>query len=244
MLKSEKKISDDKYTYGIEIERSSKNFLIDMASECEKGRALDIGCGTGVNANHLKKLGFKITGLDLSHLAIKKLIDNGHEGIVHDIAKGIPFEENSFELVFASEVIEHLDDIVDFLTEIKRVLKPGGTLLLSTPNSVFWAYRILTLIGKSPSEFQHPGHLRFFSPKLLLSHLQESAFQKIQMSGRNIYFIVGERFAKLFMPLLRKLPFFQYETRFLTKNKFFHISKKTNHVSAIWSDTILVKAKK
>ena len=115
---------------------------------------------------------------------------------------------------------------------------------MSTPNSVFWAYRILTLIGKSPSEFQHPGHLRFFSPKFLLEHFQKCNYQNIQVSGRNMYFIIGESVARVFSFFLIKLPFLNHEKRFLTKNTFFHISRKSKKVSSIWTDTILVKAQK
>ena len=244
MLKAEKNISAEKYLVGTEIERSSKKYLLEMAKQCSKGKALDIGCGTGINADYLGRYGFDITGIDLSETAIIKFREKGYIGIVHDISNGLPFDNNSFELVFASEVIEHMDDIIDFLNEIKRVLKPGGTLLLSTPNSIFWAYRMLTLIGKSPSEYQHPGHLRFFSPKLLKKHFQECQYHKIQMSGRNMYFIIGEKIAKLFMPLLVRLTFLQSEIRFLTKNKFFHISHNSKKVSSFWSDTIFVKAQK
>ena len=76
----------------------------------------------------LRRYGFDITGIDLSEKAIIKFREKGYIGIVHDISNGLPFDNNSFELVFASEVIEHMDDIIDFLNEIKRVLKPGGTL--------------------------------------------------------------------------------------------------------------------
>ena len=59
-----------------------------------------------------------------------------------------------------------------------------------------------------------------------------------------MYFIIGEKIAKLFMPLLVRLTFLQSEIRFLTKNKFFHISHNSKKVSSFWSDTIFVKAQK
>ncbi len=242
MLHSEEKISETKYAAGTEIFRSSKKFLLDMAKDCKKGKVLDIGCGTGVNAVHLDSMGFEVTGIDLSKTAIEKFTERGFSGLVHDITSNIPFEDNSFEMVFASEVIEHLDDVNAFLSEIQRVLKPEGCLILSTPNSVFWAYRLLTMLGKSPSEFQHPGHLRFFSPRLLNRSLQGTGFFRIQMSGRNMYFIIGEVFASFLSPILEFLPIFQKETRFLTQKSFFHISRKSKIVSPFWSDTILVKA--
>lgn len=243
-LQSEKKISEKKYSEGIEISRTSKDFLLDIASSCDRGRALDIGCGTGINASKLDSLGFKVSGVDLSETAIKKFKEQGYDGLVYDVSSDIPFDDNTFELVFVSEVIEHLDDVSSFLIEIKRVLKPQGCLVLSTPNSVFWAYRLLTLLGKSPSEVQHPGHLRFFSPRLLKKLLKESGLSEIEMSARNMYFIVGEALPAFLIRFLQIIPFFQQETRFLTKNIFFHISKKSKNVSAFWSDTILVKAYK
>ncbi len=125
MLKAEKNISAEKYLVGTEIERSSKKYLLEMAKQCSKGKALDIGCGTGINADYLGRYGFDITGIDLSETAIIKFREKGYIGIVHDISNGLPFDNNSFELVFASEVIEHMDDIIDFSSYKfgKKILK-------------------------------------------------------------------------------------------------------------------------
>jgi 2-polyprenyl-3-methyl-5-hydroxy-6-metoxy-1,4-benzoquinol methylase len=74
-------------------------------------------------------------------------------------------------LVWCSEVIEHLKDPAFTLGEINRVLKPCGSLLLTTPNSEFWLFRVLRLFGVSPDALQNQEHQQFFSyedwPKLL-----------------------------------------------------------------------------
>jgi 2-polyprenyl-3-methyl-5-hydroxy-6-metoxy-1,4-benzoquinol methylase len=68
-----------KCSEGIEISRTSKDFLLDIASSCVRGRALDIGCGTGINASKLDSLGFKVSGVDLSETAIKKFKEQGYD---------------------------------------------------------------------------------------------------------------------------------------------------------------------
>lgn len=97
-------------------------------------RLLDVGCGRPCpsmeDGAFIKYLGFG-TGLDL-----KK-----HEGFdsIEGDAVHIPFNDNTFNVVTALEVLEHVEDLDAALLEIKRVLAPGGTLILSTPtNNLIW----------------------------------------------------------------------------------------------------------
>lgn len=93
---------------------------------------LDIGAGAGiVEAMNFRGKARRICGIDLDpRVEQNPFLD---EGRIADAGK-IPYADSSFDLVFADNVMEHLDDPVGVFTEISRVLKPGGRLLFKTPN--------------------------------------------------------------------------------------------------------------
>ena len=116
--------------------------------------ALDVGCREGHQSELLKERGYHVKSID-----IEKTYD---DCIVMDANKPLDFENECFDLVWCSEVIEHLEDPIAFAYEVRRVLKNGGQLLLTTPNSCFWLYKIFGLFGVSPKQMQNPTHLHFF----------------------------------------------------------------------------------
>lgn len=100
---------------------------------------LDIGCGTGYGSAHLAGGGAdRVTGGDISDEAIAIATqhqgDNGNLSFRKLDATALPYPDESFGLVTAFEVIEHVADGERLLSEANRVLKKGGTLVLSTPN--------------------------------------------------------------------------------------------------------------
>ena len=142
----ERRISDAKYLRGEEFARTSKTYTLDMVPD---GQALDVlyvGCGTGRNAEAIASKGHRLLGVDISPIAIERFRARGFDGEVCDLNQGLPFAPSRFNLVFASEVIEHLADTKRFLIDAYRVLALGGRLILSTPNSAFWAYRLCALV--------------------------------------------------------------------------------------------------
>lgn len=95
---------------------------------------LDLGTGTGANMRLFKQLGYSnVLGLDSNDLAIRFCAEKG----LGDVKKGdicnLPFEENRFDLVLASDILEHVDDDLCALKEIKRVLLPGGCAIITVP---------------------------------------------------------------------------------------------------------------
>jgi len=121
------------------------------------GKALDIGCREGHQTRLLEDMGFNVTPIDVT-----KDFDRC---IVMDANKKLDFGDNEFDLIWCSEVIEHLDDPARSLAEFRRVLKQSGKLIITTPNSYCWVFNLFALFGLTPDKLQHPGHKHFFNYK-------------------------------------------------------------------------------
>ncbi len=118
-------------------------------------KALDIGCRDGYWSEELKKLGYQVVSLD---------IDPNYEGaLVCDIEKGMPFEDKNFDLIWCTEVVEHLRNPKFTFWEIERIKKNSGVSIITTPNSHFWIYPIMRLWGWTPQKVQNPDHKQFFN---------------------------------------------------------------------------------
>jgi len=237
------KISDAKYSLGPEIERTSKKFTRAMVPDDRPLRILDVGCGTGLNAQELAQKGHRVIGVDISAVAIAEFRKKGFDGCRCDIAGGVPFHEDSFDAVYASEVIEHLVDVEAFMKELYRVLRPRGQLVLSTVNSAFWVFRLAGLLGFTVSEIQHTGHLRFFSKSGLAQAVKQAGFEDIRVAGRHMYLIISGQMAESWSGCLEKAGFLR-ELRFRTQRPFWHVSRFSKKASPIWTDTLILTARK
>jgi SAM-dependent methyltransferase len=103
-------------------------------------RALDLGCGAGLNLDHLAKLAEPV-GTDFSEEALRFCRERGHKLLCKADAAELPFPDGYFDIITALDVIEHLDDDHDALVELRRVLKPGGLLIVSVPAyPLLWSY--------------------------------------------------------------------------------------------------------
>ena len=97
-------------------------------------RVLDVGTSTGTNLRLVRDLGLSsVMGLDMSLLAARFCKDKGLGSVLVGSAQAQPFATASFDLVLATDIIEHLDDDLGGLREIERVLTPGGWVLLTVP---------------------------------------------------------------------------------------------------------------
>ena len=99
-------------------------------------RVLDVGCGTGDFTAAMARAGADAIGVDVAEAALRRARSR-HPGVEFRLVPldgPLPFEDGSFELVWASEVIEHVADTARWLSEVRRVLAPGGRLLVTTPS--------------------------------------------------------------------------------------------------------------
>ncbi|MBI2881707.1 MAG: class I SAM-dependent methyltransferase [Candidatus Tectomicrobia bacterium] len=110
-----------------------KNRLVrEWAGSC--GRALDLGCGTGALFEQIARRADSLFGIDLSRVALahsRRRVPSA--GLARASVLDLPFREGSFDTLVASEVLEHLPDDRQALAEWRRVLRPLGRLILTTP---------------------------------------------------------------------------------------------------------------
>jgi len=116
-------------------ERRVHEYIISKVPK-EINTILDVGCGKGWVAKHFLPKGAKVNSLDVSTSnparAMELYPSENHAGIAADSFK-IPFVDDSFDVVIASEIIEHVVDPVEFIKELFRVVRKGGRLLVTTP---------------------------------------------------------------------------------------------------------------
>jgi 2-polyprenyl-3-methyl-5-hydroxy-6-metoxy-1,4-benzoquinol methylase len=131
-----------------------RRVLIDLLDTQPGAEYIDMGCGDGELTSKCATKIFtqNISGTDL---VLEKLIEaDAHRNIkIYNRELGKPMdylESNSFDVITANQVIEHLDDTDTFLKECYRILKPGGYLIISTTNLSSWHWIVLLILGLQP----------------------------------------------------------------------------------------------
>jgi dolichyl-phosphate beta-glucosyltransferase len=153
---------------------------------------LDAGSGTGSNILELNRFG-KTFGIDISEKAVDFCFKAGLRNVIVSPLEKMPFSERMFDVVTCLDVLEHTNDPLEALAEIKRVLKDNGKLILTVP-----AFRILWS--------QHDDalcHLRRYEKESLISDLNEAGF-KVEKIG---YFFFVSFFIVASIRILRRFYF-------------------------------------
>jgi SAM-dependent methyltransferase len=155
-----------------------------MGAHVESGaRVLDLGCGDGWATAELAALGARPIGLEVAPSAVERARRH-HPGLEFRLAEidgELPLQDNSLDAVWCSEVIEHVADTARWLSEVRRVLRPAGRLLLTTPN-----HSRLRLLVAGIELYSEPlgDHLHLYSAQSLRGLLAEFDFDEIEISGR------------------------------------------------------------
>ena len=115
-------------------------------------RILDIACGRGTLLKHLagKLPEAVLVGADVSASSVERARADGLDVRQADVSSELPFADQSFDCAVFGEVIEHIVDPDFALQQISRILRKGGTLIVTTPNIASWCNRILLLAGIQP----------------------------------------------------------------------------------------------
>lgn len=111
-----------------------ERLLLDLFLSASPGpRVLDGGAGQGTMSSRLERLGFEVTSTDVSVAAVEFLRENLSGAVLEADLGELPFADATFDAAVVGEVLEHVDDDRGALTELARVLRPGGVLAASVP---------------------------------------------------------------------------------------------------------------
>lgn len=214
-----------KNKYGIQWQYAEDRLekSLNLIASCNPKRVLDCGCGDGFIAEKIKNLSpskIEVFGIDISQTAGDKVRIKNIFFKKADVSKKISFPDRFFDLVFAGEIIEHLEDPDKFLLEVNRVLKKNGFLVISTPNLAAWYNRILLFLGIQPvftetssrfnpgkpkilgKESDPVGHLRLYTIGALKELLKFYGFKSLTIKGigflpRTFFYQIDRIIAKL-----------------------------------------------
>jgi ubiquinone/menaquinone biosynthesis C-methylase UbiE len=146
-------------------------------------RVLDLGCGEGDFAAALAEAGLEVTAADVAERALARARAR-HGGLHCELVPPhgpFPWPDGAFDVVWASEVIEHVADTARWLSEVRRVLASGGRLLLTTPDHGRGRRLALALRGFERHFDPRGDHLRFYTRRSLDALLRDLGFGDVRI---------------------------------------------------------------
>jgi 2-polyprenyl-3-methyl-5-hydroxy-6-metoxy-1,4-benzoquinol methylase len=152
------------------VDKTRIDFIVGNIPD-NKLKVLDLGCWDGSYALRYKKTSNTVYGIESSESSAKIAKKRGVIVETGDFMTENFFKNTKFDVVVAGEIIEHVFDTDDFLQRIKHLLKPGGIVIVTTPNVASLPRRILLLLGINPSLENRTildksaGHIRYFTFK-------------------------------------------------------------------------------
>lgn len=153
--------------------------LLESAIAIQEGRLLDVGCGYGFFLGEMKSRGWQVEGVEVSRTG-RQYAQNRWGIFIHPCPlEDLNLPECVYDVVTLFYVVEHVHDPLGLLMEVKRVLKPGGLVLLRWPHSTP-IVRVLGPLSMKFDLYHTPFHLYDFSPKTIRKLLVRCGFDQLQ----------------------------------------------------------------
>jgi 2-polyprenyl-3-methyl-5-hydroxy-6-metoxy-1,4-benzoquinol methylase len=182
--------------YGFTVSDSAHSFrylqepILALLNKSSNQCILDLGCGNGYLVNLLLTKGYNAYGTDASVKGINIARQtNPDRFFLQDLSTGeLPDElhDQPFDTIISTEVIEHLYDPQGFIDFCKQALKPGGSLIISTPYHGYLKNLMLSLFNKWDAHLNpmwHGGHIKLWSRKTLTNALTDAGFTVVAFKG-------------------------------------------------------------
>jgi 2-polyprenyl-3-methyl-5-hydroxy-6-metoxy-1,4-benzoquinol methylase len=149
------------------------------------GRVLDVGCSSGYLAEPLSRRGNTVVGLELDPEAAREAERWCERVLVGSVeTMELPFEPASFDAVVCGDVVEHLRDPGAALARLRPLLRPGGRLVVSTPNVANWAVRLSLLAGRwqyTDRGILDRTHTHLFTRRTLVDTIERAGYRVVRV---------------------------------------------------------------
>ncbi len=166
---------------------AKKKLIEELKIDPKTTAALEVGCGGGFLTEEIARMGFVTTGVDPSEPSLRVAADHARQsGLDIRYRKGegesLPFEDRCFGAVFCCDVLEHVRDLPKVISEISRVLKPGGVFYYDTINRTWASFLVAIKIGQLSKRWAFfPPNLHvwrmFIKPREMKSLLRQNGLE-------------------------------------------------------------------
>lgn len=156
--------------------RAHIDFSVMFLPAIHDGILLEVGCGSGEMLKLMKELGWQVKGVDFDPSAVENARRKGLQVYLGTL-EAQQFPDNHFDAITMSHVIEHIHDPLQLILECYRILKPGGHLVISTPNIGSWGHKLFKSYWRG---LEPPRHLQIFTLPSLCCLAKIAGFKKIK----------------------------------------------------------------
>lgn len=194
------------------MEKWSKDSIIKFHEEYEGGYAGDVSSPEIVRLSK-RYIGKRVLDVGAGSGALISLVPNAigldfvpkHPRIIKGDISNMPFEDNSFDTIFATEILEHLDDRIlsKGLDEISRVLRGGGNLIITVPYKEDLRQNMV-VCPKCGARFHRVGHMQTFDEKRMSEMLKKKGFGIVKIKRLPLGFMATHKFLKRFRWFLER----------------------------------------
>jgi 2-polyprenyl-3-methyl-5-hydroxy-6-metoxy-1,4-benzoquinol methylase len=151
----------------------SKQRLIEKVTGKKSGQLLDVGAGTGAFLHHMRKQGWLVEGLEPDHSA-RTRAEQQYQLVLLPSDYLFKLEPASKDVITLWHVLEHVHRLQDYMEQLKKLLKPGGRLIIAVPN---YTSGDAQQYGATWAAYDVPRHLYHFSPKAMKQLIQQHGLQ-------------------------------------------------------------------
>lgn len=164
----------------------ARTLLAEIGRSRREGALLDIGCGTGAFMARARDAGYEVSGVELSIEGVEQARgEHGLERVVHGTLEEARFGDDSFDIVVAWHLIEHVSGVGSFVDEVRRVLRPGGIVVIGTEAHRYpinaWLRMLRFATGRVPRPVTSDLHTYVFSPRALRDCFERRGFETVHL---------------------------------------------------------------